>query len=250
MNNTSSDPNQNTDPQKGQGSDQNPATGENATPNSDGANPSTDSNTGANSNPPGSSKTDAANPVAGSSSDPSQNSNPSGSAADPISDLLIQALTEENEALKKDFEQAKKQLDDMLKISQNALADLQNFRRRSEEEKNAFVEYANAGLIKSSVLPFLDNMHRALAHEPKDAEWAKGVQQSMELFEKALTTQGLKAFDSVGQKLDPKIHQVLMTAPGEKDIILQETEKGFMLGDKVLKPAKVIVGNGEAPQAA
>lgn len=222
MNNTSSDPNQDTNPPQDQGTTPNPTGGSTPTPNSDGANPSTDSKTGANSNTTG----------------------------DSLADSLIIALTDENEALKSDIDQAKKQLDDMLKISQNALADLQNFRRRSEEEKNAFVEYANAGLIKSSVLPFLDNMHRALAHEPKDAEWAKGVQQSMELFEKALAQQGLKAFDSVGQKLDPKIHQVLMTAPGEKDVILQETEKGFMLGDKVLKPAKVIVGNGEEAQAA
>lgn len=213
MNNTSSDPNQDTNPPtQGQDSDQNANGGSTAQPNSGDQN--------------------------------------GGSTGDTLADSLIIALTNENEALKSDVEQAKKQLDDMLKISQNALADLQNFRRRSEEEKNAFVEYANAGLIKSSVLPFLDNMHRALSHEPKDAEWAKGVQQSMELFEKALASQGLKTFDSVGQKLDPKIHQVLMTAPGEKDIVLQETEKGFMLGDKVLKPAKVIVGNGESAQAA
>ncbi|MCC7196702.1 nucleotide exchange factor GrpE [Candidatus Peregrinibacteria bacterium] len=224
MNNTSSDPNQNTvPPSQGQGSDQNAGSGSGTQPNPAATN---------------------GNPAATTNPDPV--SQPGGSTGDSLADSLVIALTNENEALKSDIEQAKKQLDDMLKISQNALADLQNFRRRSEEEKNAFVEYANAGLIKSSVLPFLDNMHRALTHEPKDAEWAKGVEQSMQLFEKALATQGLKAYDSVGQKLDPKIHEVVMMAPGEKDIILQEAEKGFMLGDKVLKPAKVIVGNGEA----
>jgi molecular chaperone GrpE len=222
MNNTSSDPNQNTDPPKDPSSNPNPTGGSNANPTSD----------------------------AGATSNTDQTTPPGGSASNPLSDMLIQALTDENEALKSDIDQAKKQLDDMLKISQNALADLQNFRRRSEEEKNSFVEYANAGLIKSSVLPFLDNMHRALTHEPKDAEWIKGVQQSMTLFEKALATQGLKSYDSLGQPLDPKIHEVVMMAPGEKDIILQEVEKGFILGDKVLKPAKVIVGNGEEAQAA
>jgi len=165
---------------------------------------------------------------------------------DPLNDSMIQALTKENEALEAELETAKKQLEDMLKISQNALADLQNFRRRSEEEKNSFVEYANAGLLKSCVLPFLDNMHRALTHEPKDAEWFKGFDQSVKQFESSLAMQGLHAFDSEGKPLDPKIHDVLMTGPGEKDIVTKEVEKGYMLGEKVLKPAKVIVGNGEA----
>ena len=170
--------------------------------------------------------------------------------SDPLTQSLITALTQENEALKTELEEAKKKTEETLKMCQNALADLQNFRRRSEEEKAAFIEFANANFIKTVILPFQDNMYRALTHEPKDAEWIKGVQQTYQLFETALANAGLKPLPSIGQKMDPRMHEVLMTGPGEKDVIIQEIEKGYLLGEKIIKPAKVIVGNGEIPTAA
>ena len=55
----------------------------------------------------------------------------------------------------------------------------------------------------------------------------------------------MKAFDSVGQEVDPDKHEVLSQAPGKEGIIVTEFEKGYMLGDRVLRHAKVIVGSGE-----
>jgi molecular chaperone GrpE len=154
------------------------------------------------------------------------------------------ATTQDIEKLQAELEQAQTKLEEMTRVTQQALADLQNFRRRSEEEKTAFIEFANAELVKS-ILPALTNIARALQHEPKDAEWAKGVEQTFKQLTDALEKHGLKQMTTVGQKFDPKLHEALLMAPGEKDTILEELEAGFLLGERVIKPARVKVGNGE-----
>ncbi len=141
------------------------------------------------------------------------------------------------------LEETQKRLQEMTAITQRALADLQNVHRRSEEDKKNWVLYANAELLLE-LLPAIDNMNRALAHEPKDEEWIKGIEQTMRQFWQILEKRNLKIIETKGQKFDPKIHEALMTGPGEKDMILEEFEKGYMLGEKVLKPARVKVGNG------
>jgi molecular chaperone GrpE len=147
--------------------------------------------------------------------------------------------------IKSELEQTQAKLTEMMNISQRALADLQNFKRRSEEEKASFIMYSNAELILALV-PALNSANLALKHEPKDAEWAKGVEQALKQMASALEARGLRIINTAGQKFDPKIHEALMMAPGEKDLILEELEQGYMLGEKVIKPARVKVGNGEA----
>ncbi len=134
----------------------------------------------------------------------------------------------------------------MTNITQHALADLQNFRRRAEEERAGYVAYANANLL-NELLPVLENINKALAHEPKDAEWIKGATQIFQQFQQTLEKQGLKPIEAAGKPFDPNVHEALMTGPGTKDQVLEEFEKGYMLGDKVLKRSRVKVGNGETP---
>jgi molecular chaperone GrpE len=146
--------------------------------------------------------------------------------------------------LQAELEQTQNKLDEMMNIAKRALADLQNYKKRAEEEKAAFVAFANAELI-AAILPALNNFERALTHEPKDAEWAKGVEQIYRQLTNELQKRGLSPIDAKGQKFDPHLHEALLAAPGEKDLVLEELEKGWMLGDRVLKPARVKVGNGE-----
>ena len=148
-------------------------------------------------------------------------------------------------ALKAELEQTQIKLQEMVTISQRALADLQNFRRRSEEEKTNFVQYANAELI-IDLLPAIDNIHRALNHDPKDTNWAEGVKQSLKQLTQVLEKRNVKNILTTGQKFDPTLHEALLVGPGEKDMVIEELEKGYMLGDKVIKRARVKVGNGEA----
>ena len=137
------------------------------------------------------------------------------------------------------------ELKEMTKIAQHALADLQNFRRRAEEERASYITYANADLL-NALLPSIENMNKALAHEPKDAEWIKGAETTMKQLLQTLEQKGLKAIPTAaGEKFDPNFHEALMVAPGTKDEILEEFEKGYMLGEKVLKRSRVQVGNSE-----
>jgi molecular chaperone GrpE len=151
---------------------------------------------------------------------------------------------QEFDAVKSELEQTQTKLSEMLTISQHALADLQNYRRRTEEEKSSFIQFANAELILG-LIPALNSIDIALKHEPKDAEWIKGIESSLRQITTELQKRGLKEISTAGQKFDPKLHEALLVAPGEKDAILEELEKGYMLGERVIKPARVKVGNGE-----
>lgn len=127
-----------------------------------------------------------------------------------------------------------------------AMADLQNYKRRSEEEKTSFVKFANAELLKI-ILPILDNLERSISHLPeelKNNDWTKGMLHIHEDLLKTFEKIGLKKIKTVGEKLDPKKHEALLAGPGEMDMITEEYEPGYSLMDETIKPAKVKVGNG------
>ncbi len=161
----------------------------------------------------------------------------------PIAD--DSAISEEFTMLKQELEESQNKLKEMTNITQHALADLQNFRRRSEEERTSFVTYANADLL-NELLPVLESMNKALAHEPKDAEWIKGAEATMKQFQSALLKRNLTPIEAQNQPFNPKIHEALMVSSGPKDQVMEEYEKGYMLGDKVLKRSRVRVGNGSS----
>ncbi|MBU0668093.1 nucleotide exchange factor GrpE [Patescibacteria group bacterium] len=147
--------------------------------------------------------------------------------------------------LQKELEQTKQKLDEMTAISQRALADLQNFKRRNEEEKAVFIAFANAALF-TELLPSIENIHRTLDHETKDEEWIKGAEQTMKQILQICEKAGLNEIPAkIGDSFDPNIHEALLTAPGPKDQILEVLEKGYTLENRVIKPARVKVGNGE-----
>jgi molecular chaperone GrpE len=148
-------------------------------------------------------------------------------------------------ALQQELKANKEQLEKLTIISQRALADLQNYKRRTEEEKAGFITFANAELL-AAILPSIDNIHRALAHDPKDAEWVKGTEQILAQLIDTLTRLGLKPIETAGQKFDPNLHEALLTGPGPKDQIIAELEKGYTFNDKTIKRSRVSVGNGES----
>lgn len=152
----------------------------------------------------------------------------------------------ELDKLKADLEEAKNHITGLTETAKRAMADLQNFRRRSEEEKKAFIEFANAGLMLE-ILPTLDNLQRALKNVPenlKSHDFVQGILHTEKGLLTALEKFGLNAIESIGKPFEPALHEALLEAPGEKGIILEELEKGYLLGEKILRPSKVKVGNG------
>ena len=145
--------------------------------------------------------------------------------------------------LQQELEETKRKLEEMTVISQRALADLQNFKRRNEEEKAAFTTFANAALF-NELIPVIESASRALEHKTKNEEWIKGSEQTLKLLIQTSEKLGLTQVPVDGP-FDPTMHEALMTAPGAQDTILEVLEKGYMLKDKVIKMARVKVGNGQ-----
>lgn len=149
--------------------------------------------------------------------------------------------------LEQDLAAANKLIQELTETAKRALADLQNYRKRVEEERAQFATFANAALLLE-LLPVLDNFNRAFAVVPQEiaaSEWFKGALQIEQQLAAAIRKQGVTEMaPQTGKTLDTSMHEAVAAGPGEKEIIVEEFEKGYLLGDKVLRPAKVKVGDG------
>ncbi len=147
-----------------------------------------------------------------------------------------------------EMEKLAMELEQMTELAKRTMADLQNMRRRQEEERTQLYTMANLNLMKD-LIPVLDNLERAIRHLPKsEDEGYKGLEMSVNLFQKVLAENGLQPIESIGQPFNPDLHEALTQGPGTKDHITEEMEKGYLLGNRVLRHSKVKVGNGESQQ--
>lgn len=130
-----------------------------------------------------------------------------------------------------------------------AVADFENYKKRIERQ---FADIALAGrrALLRQLLPVIDNLERALAVDDASQGLRGGVQQTLKGFESVLAAEGVRPItDIVGRPFDPKIADAIGTRAVEdvaEDTIVEQTQKGYLLGDEVLRPAKVIVAKNEA----
>jgi len=129
------------------------------------------------------------------------------------------------------------------------LADFENFRKRTEREKNEFFRYAVGGLMKE-ILPVLDNFDRALDHAEEGDEFHKGVLLIYKQLFDVLEKSGLKPINESNVPFDPNIHEAVVRE--ENDSLPSHTvaavlQKGYFIHDRLLRPAlvKVAVGGPE-----
>lgn len=127
-------------------------------------------------------------------------------------------------------------------------ADYDNFRRRTIKEKEELAKYASMKLIEQLV-PTVDNFDRALeaSATTKDYDsFAKGVDMIFRSLLQVLENEGLKAMDPIGQPFNPEYHQAVMTVESdeyEEGIVVEQLQKGYMLKDRVIRPAMVKVSS-------
>lgn len=163
----------------------------------------------------------------------------------PLEDSLTQVFQEEIDRLKTELETAKTEAETMKETATRALADLQNFKRRNEEERMQFAKYAGANVI-TNILPALDNLDRALHAIPAELatnEWVTGIQAIEKSLFENLKKEGLEVIPTVGEMIDPEKHEGLMLDPETADgVISQELDRGYLFHGKVLKAAKVKMG--------
>ncbi|WLR56286.1 nucleotide exchange factor GrpE [Mesobacillus subterraneus] len=125
-------------------------------------------------------------------------------------------------------------------------ADFDNFRRRSRIELEASAKYRAQSII-SDLLPAIDNFERALKMDV-DNEQAKSLKQGVEMVYRslldALKNEGVEEIEGVGKEFDPHLHQAVMQAEDENfghNIVVEEFQKGYMLKDRIIRPAMVKV---------
>lgn len=127
-------------------------------------------------------------------------------------------------------------------------AEFDNFRKRTNKEKLDIISSANAGVLKD-LLPVLDDFERAIQNNA-DAADIESVKEGFNLIyskmKHAMETKGLKPMDSTGCAFDVELHEAIanVPAPNKKDVgkVIDTVEKGYLLHDKVIRFAKVVVG--------
>lgn len=137
-------------------------------------------------------------------------------------------------------------------IAGRAQADLQNAKIRLEKNAEELRTFAAEGVLLR-LLPVIDNFQRAFQHLPdelKAHEWVKGVAAVEQELLRQVDELGLKRMDVLGMPVDPSKHEVLMQGSGEQGKVTEVFQDGYELHGRVLRPAKVKAGNGEAASPA
>lgn len=124
-------------------------------------------------------------------------------------------------------------------------AEFDNFKKRSHKEREALYIDVKCDTI-SKLLPVYDNLARALKQDTSDEAFKKGIEMTMTQLESIFDKMGVKAIEAVGKTFDPAVHNAVMHVDdaerGENEIV-EEFEKGFMLGEKVIRFSAVKVAN-------
>jgi molecular chaperone GrpE len=134
---------------------------------------------------------------------------------------------------------------------QRTEADFDNYRKRVEQEKNETVKYANAALILN-LLPVLDDLERAFRSLPDklaQLSWTEGIRLIHRKLQATLEAQGVAAINAMGETFDPAVHEAVAQGAGEEGKVVDEVQKGYMLHGRVIRPAYVVVGNGDVDTA-
>ena len=152
-----------------------------------------------------------------------------------------QVTQHEEESL--DVEALQAERDQLFERRQRLAAEFDNFRKRSAREQAALIERANERVVKE-LLPVLDDLGRALeaAEDHEGAKLEEGVRLVHRALAELLAKEGLSEIDTSG-KFDPHVHEALLSQPSDEEegSVIEVVQKGYMLGDRVLRPARVVV---------
>ena len=124
-------------------------------------------------------------------------------------------------------------------------AEFDNFRKRTVKEKEASYGNGKSDAV-AKILPIYDNLERALNQPTEDAAYKKGVEMTMNELVKIFTALGVEIFGNVGDEFDPNLHNAVMHIDSEElgeNVIAQVFQKGFKIGEKIVRFAMVQVAN-------
>jgi molecular chaperone GrpE len=155
-------------------------------------------------------------------------------------------LAEDLRAVQKDLEESRAKANEYLEGWQRTLADFSNYKKRVDRDQAQVYQNA-AGTIIKRFIEVLDDLDRALKNRPQEGEgavWANGIELIYRKLISILENEGVKAMDLKGQVFDPNLHEAITledSADHESGQIIEVLQQGYMLGDRVLRPALVRV---------
>lgn len=158
-------------------------------------------------------------------------------------ELSREELVEEIKEKNKKIEEMDAEIEDLLSRLQRLQADFVNYRKRSKREKSEMTTKGKVDLC-SSLLAVLDNFERALKAEENENDFYKGVEMIYKQLLKSFSDQGIEEIAAEGKEFDPEYHEAIMTVESsefEAGIVTDVIQKGFILDDRVIRPAMVKV---------
>ena len=176
--------------------------------------------------------------------------------ADPAREQLdeVQATEgseEEGESLEQRLASAEAEAETHLNDLKRLAAEFENYRKRAARDQESLVTRANERLVKE-LLPIVDDLERALeaAEEHEEAKLEEGVRLVHRQLASVLEREGLAEIETNG-KFDPHVHEALATQPSDEEegTVVDVFQKGYRLGEKVLRPARVVVAAAAQPAA-
>jgi len=164
----------------------------------------------------------------------------------------LEALEQELESLRAAADEAEAKRIEYLHDLKRLAAEFENYRKRVARDQEALVARAHERLVKD-LLPVLDDLERALvaASEHQEAQLEDGVRLVHRELASVLAREGLAEIDTQGQ-FDPHVHEALLAQPSEQEegSVIEVVQKGYRLGDRVLRPARVVVARATEPSEA
>ncbi len=130
-------------------------------------------------------------------------------------------------------------------------ADLENYRKRAQREKDDLSKFANEAILRE-ILPVMDNLERALEHAGAadgSEGLVQGVEMTMEQFRRVLEKFGVKAIEAAGQPFDPALHEAMgqmETSEVPPNAVAKVLQGGYLLNDRLLRPALVMIAKAPA----
>lgn len=155
----------------------------------------------------------------------------------------LQGVADELESVRRELAEAQAKAAENLDGWQRALAEFQNYKKRIERDRASDQAIMKGDLIRK-VLPVLDDLERALSNRPEDSPWSNGIELIQRKLLSILESEGVQRIEAEGALFDPNVHEAISQEPiegAESGSVVAVTQQGYMLGDRVIRPAQVKV---------
>ena len=165
-----------------------------------------------------------------------------------------QEVSAEITVSEKEFENLKQEVKEFKHKYLELLADAENARKRMHKDKDEVIQYAIRNIILDFLHP-IDHMENALRFTEEASDevkhWATGFNMILNQFREILSNNGVKPIDAVGQPFDPHLHEAIEMVQTDQypdGIVVEESTKGYLIGEKTLRPSRVKVSQSETKE--